>query len=333
VGHLVFFSDYCARIRFRFGVQDTSNLLTQIFANTDSAPDRVPLSEEEKEMSDRNGQEIIEWYSMAQGAVHDAMAHVTGIKSLARIGLSKTTGLNIAAKWLDDLDLSNDDMRAIVGGGAGGVLGSADAGGLVVLAGLSGPLTPAVVVIGGVAGGIIGDSLGENSDEMYDFARSRILDYFEVDNPKNMVPIGRVSSASLPGQYGVVEAGHELNALDVIAEQRAFQPPPGSSLTSSNPLSDFLGGLGSWLPGDDRNSIAAPPFGASMSVPSGSPGYAPSAAQRSRALSRAASESSRFLRRAEKPNDPDGPRGRFFYARRLAWRSSTFRFPAVWRRR
>lgn len=34
------------------------------------------------------------------------------------------------------------------------------------------------------------------------------------------VPIGQVSSARLPGQMGVIERGHEMNALDVMAEQQ-----------------------------------------------------------------------------------------------------------------
>lgn len=34
------------------------------------------------------------------------------------------------------------------------------------------------------------------------------------------VPIGQVSSARMPGQMGMIQRGHEMNALDVVAEQR-----------------------------------------------------------------------------------------------------------------
>ncbi len=242
-------------------------------------------------MSDRNGQEIIEWYSMAQGAFHDAMAHITGVKSLAWIGLSKTTGLNVAAKWLDDLELSNEDIRSIVGTSVGGVLGGIGTTAALTATGLaSGPAAPFVIAAGGFFGGFGGDVFGRRSDELFSFGKTGILNLFDADHTKNMVPIGRVSSARLPGQSGLIEAGHELHALDVIAEQNSWQPRAAGGLASSSPLSDALGGMPFMNPstplgfGNVRGSTAAPSLGEPLSFPGGSPGYPASTAQRMKTL-------------------------------------------------
>ena len=101
---------------------------------------------------------------------------------------------------------------------------------------------------------------------------------------RQVFPIGRVSSARLPAQVGLIEAGNELNALDVISEQRSWQPRRNEDVSRAGHHSGFFNGLGSWLFGDGRASPAAPRLGAPATAPPGSPGYPPSSAQRMRAL-------------------------------------------------
>lgn len=90
-------------------------------------------------MTNRIGAEVLEWISYGQGVLHDAASHATGLKIIDQIGLGKTVFFNTASKWLDDLELSNEDLRSIVGSGAGSYLGVAGTSAAVGLLG-SGPI-------------------------------------------------------------------------------------------------------------------------------------------------------------------------------------------------
>lgn len=51
-----------------------------------------------------------------------------------------------------------------------------------------------------------------------------------------MVPIGQYSSARMPGQYGVISPGHEMNALDVMSELNAHNYPPYNPQGEEHPV-------------------------------------------------------------------------------------------------
>lgn len=50
------------------------------------------------------------------------------------------------------------------------------------------------------------------------------------------VPIGQYSSARMPGQYGVISPGHEMNGLDVISEMNAHNYPPYNPQGQEHPV-------------------------------------------------------------------------------------------------
>jgi len=80
------------------------------------------------------------------------------------------------------------------------------------------------------------------------------------------VPVGRISSARLPGQYGTIPIGSETNALDVLGEGGSFRSFP--SRPRPDPNADYRGAIRNRY-GYERRSQTAP-----ARIPGGLPGPA-----------------------------------------------------------
>ena len=61
------------------------------------------------------------------------------------------------------------------------------------------------------------------------------------NRPPSYVPVGQVSSARMPGQMGLIERGHEMNALDVMSET-AYRNAGSPLDVDGNPMAIPSGG-------------------------------------------------------------------------------------------
>lgn len=254
---------------------------------------------------------ILEGFSLLAGLFYNAVGDITKIKAISRVGTIPSVGFDVASKTFDDKHLSFDEWTDVGFSLAGGLAGVALAPALAT-AGV--PLIVGGALLSGV-GTLLSPRGKDVLQSMLDFSD---LAVGETETLLDDAGFGRVTSTggfrvdpSLPTATVIratrqaISEGYKV-PFDLGGAARDY--PSSWSLPADVAFATRIDGrttepftrvpffksstrLGF---GNVQGSTAAPSLGEPLSFPVGSPGYAPSAAQRSRALSRAASESSRF---------------------------------------
>jgi len=146
------------------------------------------------------------------------LVEMAGAKTVGRLGGPITTVVIGSVDVVDAYQHGTTGDVVVQTAGIGGAVGGGWLGGATAGAAVGAfTVNPIAIGVGTVAGGVLGAYYGE------EWVQTKV-DALINGQPTTIVvvphvPIGTVSSARLPGQMGLIRAGYETNALDVLSEQ------------------------------------------------------------------------------------------------------------------
>ena len=170
------------------------------------------------------------------------LVEMAGAKTVGRLGGPITTVVIGSVDVVDAYQHGTTGDVVVQTAGIGGAVGGGWLGGATAGAAVGAfTVNPIAIGVGTVAGGVLGAYYGE------EWVQTKV-DALINGQPTTIVvvphvPIGTVSSARLPGQMGLIRAGYETNALDVLSEQNNHcfpaHTPISVSPTETRPISDI----------------------------------------------------------------------------------------------